>query len=162
MVAPGALLTGRDRCRTQADHPRSIFCSPWTTSTRTQRPSCVRIHLAERQRERFRGQSETPVASQVNNHRTISRAQVGSRAPAAKNSTVTEDWSTADSPTREKEKLEQQVRQSCSHCRDCRVIPADFVLRPAPYLTETMVEPSLPSSRVGAAAVPDSNFYCSR
>ena len=116
----------------------------------------IRIHLAERQRERRRGQSETLVASQVINDRTISRAQVGPRAPAAKNSMVTEDWSTAHSLTQEK--LEQQLRQSCSHCWDCRVIPADFVLQPAPYLTVTMVEPSLPSSRVRAAAVPDSNF----
>ena len=65
----------------------------------------IRIHLAERQRERLRGQTETSVASQVINHRTISWAQVGPRAPAAKNSTVTEDWSTADSLTREKENL---------------------------------------------------------
>ena len=57
-----------------------------------------------------------------------------------------------------KRKLEQQVRKSCSHCQDCCIIPAEFVLRPAPYLAETMVEPSLPPSRVGAAAVPDSIF----
>ena len=44
MVTPSALLTGRDRRRTQADHPRSIFCSPWTMSTGTQRRPCRR-HL---------------------------------------------------------------------------------------------------------------------
>ena len=67
----------------------------------------IRIQIAERQSERHRGQSETQVASQVINHRTISRAQVGPRAPAAKNSTVTENWSIADSL--KQEKLEQQV-----------------------------------------------------
>ena len=41
----------------------------------------IRIHPVERQRERPRGHNDTPVASQVINHRTISREPVGPQLP---------------------------------------------------------------------------------
>ena len=85
------------------------------------------IHPAERQRERPRGQKDTPGASQVINHRIISRAPIGPQLPKTAWSPI--DRSRADILTREnlKRKLEQQVRQSCSHCRDCFPIPAELV-----------------------------------
>ena len=139
-------------------HPASPLSA--TSASILQRGRGKGKEVKVKRRSRHRSSITEPHPPVVSLPVGFSRAQVGLRAPPAKNSIVTEDWSTADNLTREK--LEQQVRQSCSHCRDCRVIPADFGLAPAPYLTETMVEPSLSSSRVGAAAVPDFNFYRGR
>ena len=111
-----------------------------------------KISRPKRNAGRFPGdQSQNHTASARTRSLTIEQS---SECPKASTCKVTDDFP----DTREFErKLEQQVRKSCSHCRDCHIIPTEFVLRPAPYLAETMVEPSLPTSRVGAAAVPDSN-----
>ena len=65
----------------------------------------IRIQSVEGPKERSRGQNDSPVASQVINHRTISR-----RLPVSKNSTVSDDFPVTRKV--EKEKLEQRVKES--------------------------------------------------